>query len=738
MKKYIFLLLLALLFIPSVVNADEYFKDGGYIGQTYIKKIRSDGSGQYKRMKSILRASDNKLSYCIAPWSNIDESSPYKEVSSINGINPNTLERIKLISYYGYGYKNHTDDIWYSVTQLLIWREIDPTGKFYFTSTLNGDYTNIYDGYFNEILSLVNNHKLKLDTNEVTLIARQPYTINVLEGNLDDFDVIDPGRIVQSVNGNKINIRTELKGDYTITIRRKQIYNNFVLLYQSDTSQDMMTYGNVYEEYKVNIKSLYGEATVYKRDKETGTVPQGDAKLEGTWFIMQGPEVGGIIEMSESLFIKWETLPYGHYTICEYEPNVGYELNNTCFTFDISTSTRTYEFVMENTVIKNMVHIHKKYNNPWNEYLDEEGITFEVYLRDKLYTTCTTNKEGLINIELPYGTYIFHQVNTKDGYAKVDDFEVQIKDSTEVIEYELVNSLKEGHLLLTKYYGNEDNKKIEPDTEFELYIGDKLYSIVKTNKEGILDIDIPYGTYRLHQTSSKYGYQRVDDITFTIDDNNTNIELELLDKEILGTLEVNKLYEVDNTFIEEENAIFEIYKDNELINTMRTDNKGYFSIQLPYGKYRLHEVITNSNYIEQEDLFFEIGDNNTLITYNLKDYLKKYTLTINKKDLLTDLLINTDEILFLVTGNNNEYELKTINGIASITLPIGEYSIKEVNANIGYVLNEDIININLDKNTEIDFYNSKIEVPDTNTSYSSLLFIFIFIFITLKRIKKYS
>ena len=33
-----------------------------------------------------------------------------------------------------------------------------------------------------------------------------------------------------------------------------------------------------------------------------------------------------------------------------------------------------------------------------------------------------------------------------------------------------------------------------------------------------------------------------------------------------------------------------------------------------------------------------------------------------------------------------------------------------------------------DKDTEVDFYNSKIEVPDTNTSYSNLLFIFMFIF----------
>ena len=739
MKKIIILFILAILFIPNIVNAEEYFYDGGYIGTTYIKKIRADGSGQYKRMKSIIRASDGKLSYCIAPWSNIDGSAPYQEVNSIYELSPSTLERIKLIAYYGYGYTNHTDDIWYAVTQLLIWREIDPSGKFYFTSTLNGDYTNKYDSYFTEILNLVNNYNFRLDTYNVNLMANKDYKVNILEGNINEFDIVDESHIIKSINNNSININTPSSGDYEIYIQRKQIHNGLVQVYASATSQDMLSPGFIDEEQVLKVKSLYGEVTIHKKDKETGTTPQGDASLIGTKVIINGPNINEIVELNDSLSYTWNNLESGSYSICEYSPGIGYELNHTCFNFDINENNLKHDFILENEVLKNIVHIHKTYTDIWDNHLDEEGITFEIFNNDKLYTTCTTSRDGRINIELPYGKYLFHQENTNEGYSLVDDFEVIINDSTTYIEYELVNRLKEGSLLINKLYGNEDNNYKEKDVEFEIYNDDKLYTSVKTNDDGIINIPIPYGSYRLHQVSSKYGYYKVEDINFTIDENNTKVELNLLNKEKTGLLKIYKLYEVDNEFINEENAIFEIYKDNKLITTINTDNNGYTSTNLTYGTYVLHEVIKDNRYIDLEDIIFEIGDNNTDIKYELKDYLKRYNLTINKKDLSTDLLINTNEINFLITDQvNNEYRISTINGVASITLPIGSYTIKELNPNSGYILNEDIVSITLDKDTNIDFYNTKIEVPDTYSNGFNILYLLLPLFILIKKIKKYS
>ena len=87
---------------------------------------------------------------------------------------------------------------------------------------------------------------------------------------------------------------------------------------------------------------------------------------------------------------------------------------------------------------------------------------------------------------------------------------------------------------------------------------------------------------------------------------------------------------------------------------------------------------------------------------------------------------------------NNEYRISTINGVASITLPIGDYTIKELNPNSGYILNEDIVSITLDKDTNIDFYNTKIEVPDTYSNGFNILYLLLPLFILIKKIKKYS
>ena len=45
-------------------------------------------------------------------------------------------ERISLLAYYGYGYEGHSDQKWYAITQVMIWRTTNPESDIYFTDTL--------------------------------------------------------------------------------------------------------------------------------------------------------------------------------------------------------------------------------------------------------------------------------------------------------------------------------------------------------------------------------------------------------------------------------------------------------------------------------------------------------------------------------------------------------------------------------------------------------------------------
>ena len=108
---------------------------GDYVDKIYLKKVKGD-TKKYLRSQWIYRASDNKFVYCLEPWVIIDESQEYQETIDFNDISKTTLDRVKLIAYYGYGYNNHQNNYWYTVTQMLIWKEIDKDADFYFTDRL--------------------------------------------------------------------------------------------------------------------------------------------------------------------------------------------------------------------------------------------------------------------------------------------------------------------------------------------------------------------------------------------------------------------------------------------------------------------------------------------------------------------------------------------------------------------------------------------------------------------------
>ena len=59
-------------------------------------------------------------------------------------ISEEVWEDISLIAYYGYMYDDHTEDYWYYITQMMIWRKVAPNAQFYFTDTLGATLTIIY------------------------------------------------------------------------------------------------------------------------------------------------------------------------------------------------------------------------------------------------------------------------------------------------------------------------------------------------------------------------------------------------------------------------------------------------------------------------------------------------------------------------------------------------------------------------------------------------------------------
>ena len=176
------------------------------------------------------------------------------------------------------------------------------------------------------------------------------------------------------------------------------------------------------------------------------------------------------------------------------------------------------------TVVKNYISILKQY-----EFVDgdttflnaEKDITFEIfYPNGDKFDEITTDKNGYATINLPYGVWKFHQVNTTTGFAKIYDFYITVDYNSEQEQYyNILNNALSAYLQVFKV-DSETGKTIAiKDTTFKIYnidkkqyvsqfVGGKVYSEFKTDENGKFTtyLKLESGNYRLIEVSSPKGY----------------------------------------------------------------------------------------------------------------------------------------------------------------------------------------------------------------------------------------
>ena len=194
LKLSIISLFLILGFITiDKVNAETYTGQAiwpsEFISNIYIKKFRADGYIKYQQAQFIRRSEDNKFVYCLQPYVEIDNNLPYYDVirsdyAAVLNMTEAQWDRVSLLAYYGYGYNengyDHSNNKWYAITQVLIWRTVEPTSRIVFTDTLNGN--EVSDKFASEIAeleSMVANHykRPNLNIENSTLPLGQSITL---------------------------------------------------------------------------------------------------------------------------------------------------------------------------------------------------------------------------------------------------------------------------------------------------------------------------------------------------------------------------------------------------------------------------------------------------------------------------------------------------------------------------------------------------------------------------------
>ena len=230
MKKIlkISLLLLILLVVKKeVVYAKDYndsFYPGNYIDNEFIKKSNGE-MAYYKEHRFINRTSDNQFAYCLEPFVDLKENQIYEaytdDYAKKLSLSKEAWNKVRLISYYGYGYGNHTDKIWYAVTQLLIWQTSDLQGDYYFTDTLKGNRINSYQKEIDELNHLVDLYSTLPSFSEKTYHLIEKGTI-ILEDTNNVLSHYNIHTNYTSINNNKLTITGLKEGQYLFTLTRKE------------------------------------------------------------------------------------------------------------------------------------------------------------------------------------------------------------------------------------------------------------------------------------------------------------------------------------------------------------------------------------------------------------------------------------------------------------------------------------------------------------------------------------
>ena len=422
-----------------------------------------------------------------------------------------------------------------------------------------------------------------------------------------------------------------------------------------------------------------GGLTIQKLDSQTGTIPQGDASLEGISFeivnnsqnavVVNGntaapgqvamtitTNAAGVATTGEN------ALPYGEYTVRESATN-----DSMLKTFDeeisvtIDSDGVMLEYEAENEVVRGGIDISKEDSQMGTTPQGNSsfaGISFEVvnrsanpvvvggqtYAVGEVVMTITTDESGHASTGsdlLPYGTYEVREAATNESMLLTWQGEtVQVRRNGHSVSVTAVDEVERGGLSVEKQ-------------------------------------DTITG-------STPQGDANFEGITFEIINNSRNPVM----------VEGQK------------------YQPGEVVKTLVTDSEGKASTAddlLPYGEYILHESATNeSMLLTAPDQTVLVEDDGVIYEFTMADEVVRGGVLIEKRDLESGLLTplggaSLDGTLFEITNKSKNAvyvngalyapgevcaTIEVKDGIAQTenrALPYGTYEMQEVKPGEGYL-----------------------------------------------------
>lgn len=412
-------------------------------------------------------------------------------------------------------------------------------------------------------------------------------------------------------------------------------------------------------------------------------------------------------------------IPYGSYVAIESRAPEGYELDNTEHTFDIpqknedGTVSADISISVKNTKSRYALSIVKKDINDENKKLANTKFAVR---GGGFYAEVETGEDGTVMVEVPAaGEYSITEIAPPVGYTlDPATYKVNVSGHTEAgKEVEFIAENYQTKVKLNKV--DEKENRLE-GAEFSILDAEGKQA-VKFKKEGSVYtysedgnvtaitagnaeiVGLPVGSYILRENKAPANYVSLEDIRFRVRADMYDKALELTVENLPHEKGVAVLKESpDGTRLK--GAVFTLYKDDSVIKEVTTDNAGVALFTgLKSGSYYIKETAAPEGYKLSDKKFDFTIDSNGVLSDEGFAGDELYKLTVENRPVEHGFQVKkvsaNDEKLVLpgaefriLGGGLDERYTTGANGLTEqITLPIGEYTLTEMKAPEGYVIN---------------------------------------------------
>lgn len=413
-------------------------------------------------------------------------------------------------------------------------------------------------------------------------------------------------------------------------------------------------------------------------------------------------------------------IPYGSYVAIESRAPEGYELDNTEHTFDIpqknedGTVSADISISVKNTKSRYALSIEKRDINDENKKLANTKFAVR---GGGFYAEVETDADGTVTVEVPAaGEYSITEIAPPVGYTlDPATYKVNVSGHTEAgkeVEFiaenyqtkvklnkvdEKENRLEGAEFSIFDAEGKQPAKFTQEGSVYTYSENGDVTAITAGNVE---IVGLPVGSYILRENKAPENYIPMEDMSFHVRADLYDTALELTAENLPHEKGIAVLKEdPDGTRLK--GAEFALYKaDNTEVERITTDKAGVALFTgLNPGSYYIKETKTPEGYKPLDKMFeFTIDEKGNLQGDGFSGE-GLYTLTVKNSPLEHGFNVKkvsaNDEGLtllgaeFRILGGGLDRTYTTgANGLTEqITLPIGEYTLTEMKAPEGYVIN---------------------------------------------------